>query len=506
MKRTLPILLSIVFAVTTISLVVVQIVQTRRSIAVSESLFAVTVGDAMDDVLADLNRMKVEDYISQQDRYLLLKYRRVEQLRERMQTVVETHAGLFFDEERVALGTVLLDSARLTAPATAADSAAVAEYNALLDKRARLMRDTGYYRRFVSDVSEYLFDNMLAAQMFQFERLDSLVVDRLEEHGIDLRPRLAVVDAGSGDVLHATDEEGDWVVSSPFRYAYSPSGSVQDGGCFIVLAFPRSELMLRSGNHFFFVASAVLILLAVVSFLFSIRIIHRLRKADAMRTDFVNNMTHELKTPIATVGLAAEMLRDPATDAAQARACADVISNENRRLQVLAETILQVSRMSGNHFQLDLAPVDLHDIVREAVGSFRMAVETRGGVLQLDLQAGQSIVAGDRVHLTNAVYNLVDNAVKYSPDRLEISLKTVNVSTHWVALEVRDRGRGIGRSDQRHIFERFFRVSTGDRHDVKGFGIGLNYVQQVVELHGGRVSVDSTPGVGSTFTVRLPLS
>lgn len=233
--------------------------------------------------------------------------------------------------------------------------------------------------------------------------------------------------------------------------------------------------------------------------------IFKKEKLDEMKTDFINNMTHEIKTPIATIGLACEMLQDPTigSDPENNRTYIGIISDENRRMRMLVETILQSSKMSSKNFELNLKEIDLNAVVESVASNFRPQIASRGGSLNCRLEASPSTTIGDELHITNMIYNLIDNAIKYSPERLEIDIST-KADNEKIVLAVKDHGLGISKEDQKHIFERFYRVSTGNVHDVKGFGIGLSYVQQVVLLHKGTIEVDSTPGEGTTFRISLP--
>ena len=216
-------------------------------------------------------------------------------------------------------------------------------------------------------------------------------------------------------------------------------------------------------------------------------------------------MTHEIKTPIATISLACEMLQDPtvSTDPATNGTYIGIISDENRRMRVLVETILQSAKMSNKNFSLNIKELNINELIESVSKHFHLRIESRGGSLKCDLQAQPPTIYADELHITNMVYNLIDNAIKYSPEKIDIQVATRTEGTNTV-ITVTDHGLGISKEDQKHIFERFYRVSTGNVHNVKGFGIGLNYVYQVVQLHQGTVTIDSTPGEGSTFTITLP--
>lgn len=250
---------------------------------------------------------------------------------------------------------------------------------------------------------------------------------------------------------------------------------------------------------------AIVTLIVFAFFAYSVLLIMRQKRLGEMKNDFIGNMTHELKTPISTIALSSEVLGDPAIvkEPERLRNYAHIIRTENERLRTQVERVLQLSTLDRGELALKREEVDMARVVRDVASSFRLRLEERGGQLELSTGTGSAIVVGDPVHLTNAVFNLVDNAVKYSEERPEVRM-AVDREGKWVRVSVQDNGIGIAREDIKHIFERFYRVHTGNVHNVKGFGLGLHYVQQIARAHGGRVHVRSEVGKGSTFTLELP--
>ncbi|MBK9274609.1 MAG: hypothetical protein IPM49_08735 [Flavobacteriales bacterium] len=231
----------------------------------------------------------------------------------------------------------------------------------------------------------------------------------------------------------------------------------------------------------------------------------RQKRLSEMKNDFIGNMTHELKTPISTIALSSEVIADPSIvrEPDRLAAYARIIRSETERLRAQVDRVLQLTTLERDGPSLKTELVDLHALIREVTASFTLVLEERKGDLALDLRAAQPMVKGDRVHLSNALANLVDNAIKYSPDPPRITVSTREDGGD-VAVEVADHGIGIAREHLRHVFERFYRVPTGNVHDVKGFGLGLHHVQQVIKAHQGSVRVHSEPGKGSRFTLLLP--
>jgi two-component system phosphate regulon sensor histidine kinase PhoR len=282
----------------------------------------------------------------------------------------------------------------------------------------------------------------------------------------------------------------------------------KDGHYFSVY-FPNREKPVgqeEDGNRWMWVFPATVTLIVFVFFAYSVWVIMRQKRLSEMKNDFIGNMTHELKTPISTIALSAEVIADPAIVHEPERLAeyARIIRSENERLRTQVERVLQLSTLERGGTELKKGPVDLHEVAREVAASFKLPLEERSSSLELVLEAARHRVTGDRVHLANAVYNLVDNALKYGHPGGTIHLRTRDADGAFL-LEVEDHGIGIRREDLPHIFERFYRVHTGNVHDVKGFGLGLHYVKRIAEAHGGRIAVRSEPGKGSTFTLTLPL-
>ena len=283
----------------------------------------------------------------------------------------------------------------------------------------------------------------------------------------------------------------------------------KDGHYFGVFFPNRASTLWQEGRAggWTWIFPAVVTLIVFSFFAYSVWVILRQKKLSEMKNDFIGNMTHELKTPISTIALSSEVIGDPGIikEPERLREYARIIRSENERLRVQVERVLQLATLDKDSLDLKREPVDMHAVAREVAGSFRLALQERRVTLELALSAERSTVHGDRVHLTNAVFNLVDNALKYGRDGSRITVRTRRKGGE-LLLSIEDHGIGIRSEDAKHVFERFFRVHTGNVHDVKGFGLGLHYVQQIAHAHGGGIGVRSELGKGSTFTLSLPLN
>ena len=345
------------------------------------------------------------------------------------------------------------------------------------------------------------------SETFNYQELDSLIVEQLLVNGIDIHPVVGLYNGTERSFLYSSDPQHEQQLEeSPYRYSFHPAGVVSTSQFFIILSFPSAQLFLQRNSNLFVYLSFFLVVIIAAMFIISLRAMANQRKLDQMKSEFINNMTHEIKTPLATIGMACEMLRDEtiSQDSESRKNFIGIINDENQRMRVLVETILQSAKMSNKNFRINPKEVDIHQIIDKVSTSFKLPISNRNGKLTIDLQADPSVVVADELHITNLVYNLIDNGIKYSSEAPDITVSTRIVEGQ-LELRVSDHGIGISKDDQKHVFEKFYRVSTGNVHNVKGFGIGLNYVAQVVKLHHGHIALESELGQGSTFIVTLPL-
>lgn len=292
--------------------------------------------------------------------------------------------------------------------------------------------------------------------------------------------------------------------SNVYEHSLFSNDLIRDPGMLYV-SFPDKNSAIL-GNLFATLASSVALLLVLIFiFAYTILAIIKQKKLSEMKTDFINNMTHEFKTPVATIMIASEALKDPevASDKSRIGRLAGIIYDENVRLGNHIERVLNVARLEKEELKLDLAPVDLNDLVSAVVDSMDLQLKKKDATVTLNLAANPSMIMGDELHLSNVIYNLIDNANKYSSSAPKISITTKNTAKH-MHLMVADEGIGMTKDDTKRIFDQFYRVPTGNLHDVKGFGLGLNYVQDIVAKMGGHIKVTSEKDKGTAFDITLP--
>jgi two-component system phosphate regulon sensor histidine kinase PhoR len=251
--------------------------------------------------------------------------------------------------------------------------------------------------------------------------------------------------------------------------------------------------------------SGMVILILILAFYYTIATISKQKKLSDIKNDFISNMTHEFKTPISTISLACEMLIDGTvskTPEKQSRFM-QMIRDENKRLSILVESILQTSILDKGEFKLKRSENDVHDIIEQAIQNTQLLIDAREGIISKQLNAKNYVINADKLHLTNIIFNLIDNAIKYSQVKPEILITTKDTE-NGIEITIKDNGIGISKEDQRKIFDKFYRVPTGNVHNVKGFGLGLSYVQAVVFKHNGTINVSSELGKGSSFKIIMP--
>ncbi|GAB3750077.1 hypothetical protein GCM10028817_10980 [Spirosoma pomorum] len=341
--------------------------------------------------------------------------------------------------------------------------------------------------------------------------LDTLLRQTLIERGITIPFSYGVRTRQQPNFLFTSlMAEPEQLNTNGYKAALFPTNLVETGN-YLYVYFPTQQAFILDRLGFTFGASVVLILVILACFYIAISTIVQQKKLADIKNDFINNMTHEFKTPISTISLAVEMVQDQYGGANKAAVpepdrltrYMGIIRDETRRLGSHVEKVLQMALLDRGEIRLKLSQVNIHDVIERALNTIGLQIEQRQGEVDLDFEAENEIIEADDVHLTNIVYNLLDNAIKYSPDQLHITLQTRNLPDG-ISIKVTDKGLGMTKEQTNRIFEKFYRVPTGNRHDVKGFGLGLSYVRKMVEEHNGQIRVESQPGKGSSFEVILP--
>jgi signal transduction histidine kinase len=274
---------------------------------------------------------------------------------------------------------------------------------------------------------------------------------------------------------------------------------------FLVISFPNSITYVLSSMWLMLAGSSLFTMIILFVFMYTIQVIIRQKKISDIKSDFINNMTHEFKTPIATISLAADSLKNPkvTADAEKMDYFTRIIREENKRMNAQVEHVLQMAQIEKGELNLRFEEINVHEVIHQAVDLIKIQVESREGTLVAELNSTLPVVKADALHFSNVIFNLLDNANKYSPNKPVIEISTTDIY-NGILIKVKDTGMGMSRETIKKIFEKFYRVPTGNIHNIKGFGLGLSYVKAIVEQHKGWIDVKSEPGKGSTFELFIP--
>ena len=337
-----------------------------------------------------------------------------------------------------------------------------------------------------------------------FRMLDQDIRTELINNGINIPYHLTVSTTDGREVYRCPDytDEGKEYTYEKVLFRYDP----QSKRGVVRIHFPDMNSYIFSSVRFM-IPSIIFTIVLLITFIFTIVVIFRQKRYTEIKNDFINNMTHELKTPIASISLAVQMMNDDTVTKSEqmTKHLGGVIADETKRLRFLVEKVLQMSMFDKKSIIFKKKELDLNEMVEQIAQTFTLRVEHTGGKIYTQIEAVDSAIYVDEVHFQNAITNLMDNAVKYrkQDEPLDIYIHTWNDADK-LYLSIRDTGQGIKKENLRKIFDKFYRVHTGNKHDVKGFGLGLAYVKKVVDLHQGEIKAESEVGKGTKFTISLP--
>ncbi len=363
-----------------------------------------------------------------------------------------------------------------------------------------------------------IYDPYQLLENIDIKKLDKYLKTELESKEIDLRYEYGVysnrdnayfIENGNyAATIGDTTKSSNVAAMNPLykaEYKISLFADEMNDPGHLNLYFPGKSRFLWSNVIGILLSSVVFTGLILVCFSYTVWVIFHQKKVSEMKTDFINNMTHEFKTPIATISLASDSILNPSILENKERVSRfiNIIKQENKRMLGQVEKVLQMAQIEKQNVELKLNDVDLHELIQDAVVNAELKVQAKGGRITTNLEASKYIITGDVTHISSIINNLLDNAEKYTPKNPDIIISTKD-GRGGVEFSISDNGIGMAKDTLKLIFERFYRVHTGNLHNVKGFGLGLSYVKAMVDAHHGKVSVKSELGKGSTFTVFLP--
>ena len=334
-------------------------------------------------------------------------------------------------------------------------------------------------------------------------QISSLLSKKLKEDNIDIDFEFAIYGNDLATKVHSDGFEYDKesTYQMPIFYDENNQSNYK-----LLVSFPDDKKYILSSIMGMILLSVIFTSIIIIAYSSSLYQLIKQRKISQIKTDFINNMTHEFKTPIATINLALDSIRNPKIieDKDKVVRYLNMIKEENKRMHAQVENVLRISKLEKNELNISKDRVKLHDLINDAITHVELIVEDRKGFIKKFLDAEKSSVLANETHFTNVIVNILDNAIKYSPEAPEIEVYTENVGTN-ILLKIKDHGSGMSKAAQKRVFEKFYREHTGNIHNVKGHGLGLAYVKRIVEDHQGHITVESEKDKGSTFTIKLPL-
>lgn len=507
MKRLYIVLLAIFFFLAISALVIIQVRWINRVVSAEDQEFRFAVNEALKEVVSELERAETYKRIMNGISPEPLPEAAVEPAEESGQKSAEEKLleryGFNPDVRSVIISragyTYLLDS----------DSLGVGSFfeNAEPDDQVLSAGATGRMTSKIISieniVSRILHQTPPLRDRFTADELNALIRRSLDAVGIHLDYECNVSGA-YGDIIYRTPEYLENSGANKYLRQLFPNDPVP-GNNILSIYFPEEEEYKFRNIAFMASASMLIVLLLILLATGTFIVIFRQKRLSEIRSDFINNMTHELKTPIATISLASQMLADPSIPerSRNTGSLANVIREESNRLKVLVERVLHTAIFEKAKLELNKQPVDLHAIIIRSVDAFKLQVNGRGGTISTFLDASDPIVILDEANFFNVMLNLVDNALKYTLGVPEITVST----SAWhkgIIITVSDNGIGIPREHLKHIFEKFYRVPSGNTYNIRGFGLGLSYVKKIVEEHYGTIKVESQTGKGTRIIIHLP--
>ncbi len=540
MNKKLVAALIVVMTMVLTGMVFIQIYWIKSGIALREQQFDQNVGDALNKVAQKIERQDAASFIfegftagTQYDQNFDHKMR---QLQNRVNRSFEAQFQPLIRQIESYKSLSLADKDSFNAPLEVnldtsliiIDSSKKGSYTGTItvqvaDSTCQIQIAAGNSEQLMKSVNEQMKilnqrKNLVSDIFFQFmsnerpihdriprEKMEGVIKEALESEGIEA-PFEFVVTTQFGEAIAASNNFKPAEIAASHKVTLFPNDLFSEHN-YLLVQFPTKHDYIRRSLGMMSFSSIGLVLAISLCFAYMIHIIFRQKKLSDMKSDFVNNMTHELKTPISTISLASEMLRDKsiADNPQRIQKYAGVIHDENKRLGSHVEKVLQMAVIERGEHKLKWSFTNLHDLIQRAIEKMTLQLEERSAVLQTSFTSQYPEARVDETHFTNIITNLLDNAIKYSAGNPEIIVSTKD-SSGGVTIGVEDKGIGMSKDSQKRIFEKFYRVPTGNVHNVKGFGLGLSYVKAMVEAHSGNIRLRSEPNKGATFEIFIPHS
>ena len=342
------------------------------------------------------------------------------------------------------------------------------------------------------------------SERVSLHQIQKLIEEKLRKRELNLHFEFAIYNKNVLSKIHSKYFEPN--ETKEYRAPLFGANSNDDSFYELAVIFPQRERFVLSSIIEIASLSTVFMLIIIAVFIITLNQLITQRRISEIKTDFINNMTHEFKTPIATMNLVLDTLKSPIAlnDPDKVMHYVKILKQENKRMLAQVENILQISRLEKGNLQLEREPLDVHDLITNAISHVQVMLNERNGLIRTHFLADNSDISANESHLTNVFVNVIENAIKYSPEAPVIDIYTENIKNR-ILIRIKDKGQGMSKQAAKYIFDKFYREHTGDLHNVKGHGLGLAYVKSIVEYHQGSIYVESEKGKGSTFFIKLPV-
>ena len=512
MKKSTIWILGVVVGLSFLSLLYLQVSYIEEMVKMRRSQFEENVNRSLGKVVHNLELVETKKYLEKdvaaQERAALLS-RQYQEKNDAGENVVEHHQYTITAPDGSTYSTFELKTI-MNRPSNVPKVVISTGRTIPQTSRAlqEILKERYVYQRALLD--EVVYNILYTAsdkplkERVNFKQLDHFLKTELFNNGIDIPYHFSVTDRDGKEVYRCSDYvHDDEKIYSRLLFEKDPPAKMG----FVNIFFPTLDNYIFSSVKFM-IPSIIFTVVLLITFIFTIYIIFRQKRLTEIKNDFINNMTHEFKTPISTISLAAQMLNDPAVGKSPVmfKHISGVINDETKRLRFQVEKVLQMSMFERQSVTLKKKEIDAHELINGVGNTFRLKVEKNNGTLEAELNAQDPVIFVDEMHFTNVVFNLLDNAVKYkSPDRdIALKIRTWNENGK-LCISVEDNGLGIKKENLKKIFDKFYRVHTGNLHDVKGFGLGLAYVKKIIADHKGSIRAESELNVGTKFIITIPL-
>ncbi|WP_417445028.1 sensor histidine kinase [Joostella sp.] len=522
MSRRLFILLVILMSLSLMGIIFVQGYWIKTAVEDKEEQFSTSISQVLNSVSDKLEGREIRDYFN---RFLMLRdsvgelkesnlreFFFVEKDRNSNETFIYSHGILeedygisstFFDNNNTDTTTIKNYTSKRTTQIFKEEYGIDGKVYSPVERIEKIGGFSALEKAQFEDVFKEAAQRVPIHKRVTSQEIELLIQQELNDRGINLNFEYGIYSKGLATRVRSSNfKELDISRYKTPLFTDNDGNSNYD----LLVSFPEKKKFLISSIIEMAILSVVFTLIILVAYSSALYQLIKQKQISEIKTDFINNMTHEFKTPIATINLALDSLKNPKAfqDSDLVKRYLQMIRDENKRMHAQVENVLRISKLEKNQLDISKDKVDIHDIIEEAIAHVELMVENRGGYIKTHLDASRSEILGNDFHLTNILVNIMDNANKYSPETPEINVYTEIVKNS-IIIKITDNGAGMSKAVLKRIFEKFYRESTGNIHNIKGHGLGLAYVKSIVEDHQGEVYAESEKDKGSTFFVKLPL-